>query len=154
RSDIYGLGLTLYELVALRPAYEAADRHTLMQRVMHDGPPRLKKVAPTVPRDLETIIQKAIASDPALRYATATALGEDLQRFLDDRPIRARRASQRARLVRWCRRNPILAALLGAVALLLVLIAVGSTTAALRLDRERGRTRAAYLENRHTLYAA
>jgi serine/threonine protein kinase len=80
RSDVYSLGLTLYELVALRPAYRAADRHSLMERVLHEEPARLKKLAPMVPRDLETIIAKAIAREPAARYATAGALAEDLQR--------------------------------------------------------------------------
>src|SRR5262249_55482740 len=87
RSDVFSLGLTLYELVALRPAYQAADRHALMERVLHEEPARLKRLAPSVPRDLETIIAKAIARDPAARYASAAALGEDLQRFVEDRPI-------------------------------------------------------------------
>ena len=65
RSDVYSLGLTLYELVALRPAYEASDRHALIERVLHEEPERLKKLAPGVPRDLETIVAKAIARDPA-----------------------------------------------------------------------------------------
>src|SRR5262249_25954013 len=91
RSDVYSLGLTLYELVALRPAYEASDRHRLMERVLHEEPERLKRLAPGVPRDLETIIAKASAREPAGRYASATALAEDLRRFVEDRPIRARR---------------------------------------------------------------
>ncbi len=93
RSDVYSLGLTLYELVALRPAYEASDRHRLMERVLHEEPERLKKLAPGVPRDLETIIAKATARDPAMRYATAAAMAEDLRRYVEDRPIRARRVS-------------------------------------------------------------
>jgi WD40 repeat protein len=121
RSDVYSLGLTLYELVALRPAYQAADRHTLIERVLHEEPPRLKKLAPTVPRDLETIIAKATTRDPAARYATAGALAEDLRRFEEDRPIRARRVSAAERTWRWCRRNKAVALLLGAVALALVL---------------------------------
>ena len=112
RADVYSLGLTLYELVALRPAYEASDRHALMERVLHEAPARLKKLAPTVPRDLETIIAKAIARDPAARYATAAALAEDLQRFVEDRPIRARRVSAAERLLRWSRRNKLVAGLL------------------------------------------
>ena len=107
RSDVYSLGLTLYELVALRPAYEASDRHTLIERVLHEEPERLRKLAPGVPRDLETIIAKATARDPAGRYATAAALAEDLRRFVEDRPIRARRISAAERLARWCRRNPV-----------------------------------------------
>ena len=88
RSDVYSLGLTLYELIALRPAYEASDRHKLIDRVLHEEPERLKKLAPGVPRDLETIIAKATARDSAGRYATAAALAEDLRRFVEDRPIR------------------------------------------------------------------
>ena len=154
RSDVYGLGLTLYEMVALRPPYEAADRHVLMQRVLNDRPAWLKSIAPTVPRDLETIIEKAIVRDPAQRYLTAAAVADDLQRFLEDRPSQARRTSRTERLVRWCRCNPGLATLMSAVALLLLLVTAVSSTAAIRLNRERDRTRAVYLENRGTLYAA
>ena len=120
RSDVYSLGLTLYELVALRPAYEAPGRHTLMDRVLHEEPERLKKRAPSVPRDLETIIAKATARDPAGRYATAAAMADDLRRFVEDRPIRARRVSVAERLARWCRRNPVITALTAAVGLSLV----------------------------------
>jgi WD40 repeat protein len=126
RSDVYSLGLTLYELVALRPAYEAKDRHTLMQRVLHEEPERLKKLAPSVPRDLETIIAKASARDSAGRYATAGALAEDLKRFVEDRPIRARRVSAAERLARWCRRNPWIAGSSGVAATALVGVAVMS----------------------------
>jgi WD40 repeat protein/serine/threonine protein kinase/tetratricopeptide (TPR) repeat protein len=124
RSDVYSLGLTLYELVALRPAYEASDRHRLMERVLHEEPERLKKLAPSVPRDLETIIVKAMARDPDVRYATAATLAEDLRRFVEDRPIQARRVSAAERLVRWCRRNPVIAGSMGLAALALVAVAV------------------------------
>ncbi len=116
RSDVYSLGLTLYELVALKPAFEASDRHRLMERVLHEDPERLKKLAPRVPRDLETIVAKATAREPAGRYATAAALADDLRRFVEDRPIRARRISPAERLARWCRRNKTLAASLGLAA--------------------------------------
>jgi WD40 repeat protein len=139
RSDVYSLGLTLYELAALQPAYQGSDRHTLMERVLHEEPARLKKLAPTVPRDLETIIAKAIARDPAHRYATPAALAEDLQRFVEDRPIRARRAGLAERAWRWSRRNKAVAALVAAVAALLILVAVGSTLSAVQL---RGMNRA------------
>ncbi len=154
RSDVYGLGITLYELVALKPPYEAADRHTLMQRVLSGPPSPLKSISASVPHDLETIIEKAIAREPADRYATAAALADDLQRFMDDKPIKARRASRAERLARWSRRNPWLAGLLAAVMVLLIMIIVVLSAAAIRLNRERDRTRAAYLENRQTLYAA
>lgn len=130
RSDVYSLGLTLYELIALRPAYQASDRNSLIERVLNEDPPALRKLAPAVPRDLETIVHKAVARDPAQRYATAGALGEDLRRFLEDRPIRARRVSMTEHLARWARRNKGLAAALTTVGLLLVAIAIGSTIAA------------------------
>jgi serine/threonine protein kinase len=120
RSDIYSLGLTLYELVALRPVFEASDRYELIEQVRRPEPPRLGRLAPDVSRDLETIIHKAIAPDPDHRYPTAAALADDLRRFLDDRPIQARPVSMPERLVRWCRRNPWAAAFLVALALGLV----------------------------------
>ncbi len=91
-----------------------------MERVLHEEPERLKKLAPSVPRDLETIIAKATARDPAGRYATAAALAEDLRRYVEDRPIRARRMSAAERLARWCRRNKGLAASIGVAAAALV----------------------------------
>ena len=123
RSDVYSLGLTLYELVALRPAYEASDRHRLMERVLHEEPERLKKLASGVPRDLETIVSKSIGRDPAMRYASAAALAEDLRRFVEDRPIRARRVSSAEQFAGWCRRNKVLASSIGVAAAALVTIA-------------------------------
>src|SRR5262249_46583818 len=120
RSDVYSLGLTLYELVALRPAYEESDRHALIERVLHEEPERLKRRARGVRRDLETTIAKASAREPAGRYATAGALAEDLRRFVEDRPIRARRVSSAERLLRWGRRNKLVAGLLASLLVTLV----------------------------------
>jgi WD40 repeat protein len=112
---VYALGLTLYELLALRPAYEASDRQALIRRVMNDEPERLRKFEPNLPRDLETIVEKAIAHEPAQRYASAAALAEDLRRFLEDQPIKARRVGAAERLVKWARRRPGIAALASAL---------------------------------------
>ena len=98
RSDLYGLGLTLYELVALRPPFEESDRFQLIERIRHSEAFRLSTLVPKVPRDLETIIHKAIMREPSRRYATAGAMAEDLRRFLDGRPIEARQASTAERL--------------------------------------------------------
>jgi serine/threonine protein kinase len=131
RSDVYSLGLTLYELAALRPAYDAPDRYALIDRVRGGEPSRLRSLAPKVPRDLETIIHKAIALEPARRYATAAALADDLGRFIEDRPIHARRAGFTERTLRWCRRNPWVTAFLIAV----TIGAIASTSLAIRATR-------------------
>src|SRR5581483_7831733 len=115
RSDVYALGLTLYELLALRPAFDAPDRLALIRRVTHEEPPRLRKLDPGVPRDLETIIHKAADKEPGRRYQTAAELAEDLRRFAEDRPILARRVSKAEQGWRWCRRNPVTAGLVAAV---------------------------------------
>ncbi len=124
RSDIYGLGLTLYELVTLQPAYDESDRATLIARLIHDDPPSPRKLAADIPRDLETILLKSVARNPAARYATAGQFADDLRRFLDDRPIHARRIGPLERTWRWCRRNPAMAAMTTSILLLLVAVSV------------------------------
>jgi WD40 repeat protein len=123
RGDVYSLGLTLYELLALRPAFEEKDRHRLIKRVTTEEPPRLDRLNPQVPCDLVTIVHKAIGREPGRRYQTAADLAADLQRFLDDEPIRARRTSARERCWRWCKRNPGVAGLTTAVFVLLAAVA-------------------------------
>ena len=130
RSDLYALGLTLYELLAFRPAFDQKDRPRLVQQVTAAEPPRLGKLNPQVPRDLETVVHKAIDREPGRRYPSAAALAADLRRFLEDEPIEARRQSEAERLLRWARRHKGVAAALSAVALLLVLLAAGAVLAA------------------------
>jgi WD40 repeat protein/serine/threonine protein kinase/tetratricopeptide (TPR) repeat protein len=149
RSDIYSLGLTLYELVASRPAFESSDRIRLMDRIRSEEPRRLRALDPNVPRDLETIIFKAMARDPAHRYATALELIDDLRRFLEDRPIRARRAAVWERGARWCRRNPVVAGL--AAALFFVLF-TGFIVAAVQWRRADAEAIRARLLARHARF--
>jgi serine/threonine protein kinase len=111
RSDVYGLGLTLYELATLRVAFTESDRHRLVRQIMHDEPPAPRFIDRHLPRDLETIIVKAIAKEPHLRYQSADLFAQDLQSFLGDRPILARRMTWLEYTWRWCRRNPLPAAL-------------------------------------------
>jgi eukaryotic-like serine/threonine-protein kinase len=109
RSDLYALGLTLYELLTLRPAFNEADRSKLVHQVMHEEPPPPRKLNPKVPRDLETIVLKAIAREPAHRYQNAAEFADDLRCFMDDKPIHARPVSETEKIWRWSRRNPALA---------------------------------------------
>lgn len=124
RTDIFSLGLTLFELCTLRPAFEGDQNSTLTKRLKHQGIPQPRAINTAIPRDLETIIVKATSHDPSARYQTAAALAEDLQRFLDDRPILARRESLIGRAIRWSRRNPALASL-GAVSVLALVAIAG-----------------------------
>jgi WD40 repeat protein/serine/threonine protein kinase/tetratricopeptide (TPR) repeat protein len=126
RSDVYALGLTIYEMLALKPAFEEKDRAKLMKEVMHGEPARLRRVNGSVPRDLETIVHKAIAHDREHRYKNAAAMADDLKRYLEDRPIQARQVSVRERFWRWCRRNPALAASTGLAVAGLLAVAVVS----------------------------
>ena len=136
RSDVYGLGLTLYELLAFRPAFDAPVREGLFYQVNEVEPPRLRRLNPDVPADLETIVHKAIEKDAAHRYVHAAELAEDLRCFLEDRPIGARRITSTERLARWARRNPGLASLGTALAGMLALVVAVIVLADLRLRRE------------------
>jgi serine/threonine protein kinase/WD40 repeat protein len=137
RSDIYSLGLTLYEILTLRPAYTDVDPAALIESARRQAAPAPRQIDPRVPRDLETIVLKAMAREPGDRYATAGALAEDLRSFLADRPIRARRTPLTERVWRWCRRNPAVAGLAASVLVLLVAVSVVSAVAALWLKAER-----------------
>jgi WD40 repeat protein len=138
RGDVYSLGLTLYELLALRPAFDHQDRNKLIKQVTGDEPARLDRLNPAPPRDLVTIVHKAIDREPARRYQTASELAADLQRFLNDEPIRARRASSVERLARWARRHPGLAGALAAIALILLAATIASSVAAVRFGQLAG----------------
>jgi serine/threonine protein kinase len=122
RTDIYGLGVTLYELLTTRPAFATTDRHHLIHDIAHLEPLPLRRLEPHVPRDLETIVLKAMAKEPVGRYATADEMAADLRRFLEDQPIAARRTWVVERVWRWCARRPALTAMSVA---LLVSLAIG-----------------------------
>jgi serine/threonine protein kinase/WD40 repeat protein/tetratricopeptide (TPR) repeat protein len=124
RSEVYALGVTLYELLTLRPAFAGSDRVALLEQVCHTAPARPRRLDGHIPRDLETVVLKAIAREPADRYPSAAALADDLRRFLTDRSITARRASAVEQLRRWARRNKAVASLLGFILLAAVSAAV------------------------------
>jgi WD40 repeat protein/tetratricopeptide (TPR) repeat protein len=113
--------------LAFQPAFAEKERNRLIKQMAHQDPVRLGKQNRQVPHDLETIVHKAIDKDPSQRYASAGALAEDLQRFIEDEPIKARRVSAVERLRRWCRRNPLLAATTGLAAAELLAVTLVSS---------------------------
>jgi tetratricopeptide (TPR) repeat protein len=123
RTDVYSLGATLYELLTLRPPFQADGRDKLLAMVVQKEPAAPRSIDPKVPRDLETICLKCLNKDPDQRYQTAKELADDLRRYVNRFAILARRAGPVARLRKWVKRNPVPTALLGA--LLLALLAAG-----------------------------
>ncbi len=126
RADIYALGLTIYELLTLRPAYDSSDRLRLIEKIKNEEPAKPRSIDSRIARDLETIVLKAIDKDPERRYQTADALAEDLRRFLADEPIKARQISTSERYWRWARRNPVIATLGAVMTTMLVLATIVS----------------------------
>ncbi len=113
-TDIYSLGAILFELLSGRPPFVGEHALAVVRQAAENEAPKLRSIVPKASRDLETICARCLERDPNLRYATAAALAEDLDRWLEQRPISARPISPPMRFYRWTRRNPILATSLGA----------------------------------------
>ena len=127
RSDIYSLGLTLYELLTFRPVHEASIKSRIQQQNSEQAPPAPRSVNSQIPVDLETIVLKAMSHDSADRYQAAGELAADLRRFIDGFVIRARPAGRLELLWRWSRRNPALARTSLLTLVLLLTVAAVST---------------------------
>jgi serine/threonine protein kinase len=146
RSDVYSLGLTLYELLTLQPAFGGRDREELLRRIAQDEPTAPRRLNPAIPRDLETIVRKAGAKDPAERYLAAAELADDLRRFLDNQRIQAQPPSLVDRARRWVRRHQdVVACGVAILGVVLVALAVSTFLIARQRDEARRRERQARL---------
>jgi len=105
RTDVYSLGATLYELLALRPVFEGSDRQELLRQIAFEEPKPPRRINKAIPVELEIIVLKSLEKNPAERYATAGELADDLRRLLMNEPIRARRPTLVQRARKWARRH-------------------------------------------------
>ncbi len=141
RTDIYSLGVTLYELLTLEPALPGKTHADLLRQLVDYQPRPPRAIDRTIPPELDTIISKAMAKDPADRYTSAAALAEDLRRFLRDEPILARRPSLRDKCWKWVRRHRHLTA---SAFLILALATLGFSISTFLIAREQVQTQIAY----------
>jgi tetratricopeptide (TPR) repeat protein len=125
RTDVYSLGVTLYELLTLEPVFAGGDRHELLRQIAFEEPRPPRRLNRAIPVELETIVQKAIEKNPQDRYATAKDMADDLRRYLEDQPIRARRPGVVKRARGWARRHKALVGSAAAAALVAGLMAAG-----------------------------
>jgi tetratricopeptide (TPR) repeat protein len=138
RSDVYGLGATLYEMLTLRPPFDGDDRQDLLRWIADREPVAPRKLDPAIPRDLETVLLRAMAKEPAERYGSAEELSGDLRRFLDGRPVLARRPGLGRRVTRWALRHRLA---VSTAAVVLALAVIGLAVGAGLLWREQSRAR-------------
>lgn len=138
-SDIYSLGVTLHEMLTLQKAFDGEDRVAVMNQVTNHSLPHPSKINKAVPRDLETIVLKAASQHPRDRYESAASLADDLQAFLDGRPIMARPLSQVEHAVRWCNNNRGMSALMATVVVLIASVIATLVFGYQHADHERQR---------------
>ena len=144
RSDVFALGVTLYECITLRLPFDGATAEQILHRIVHRDPIDPRRLHAGLPADLAAIAERALEKDPDRRYQTAAALADDLRAFLEFRPVQARPLSRAARLRRWARREPLRAALAGAGVLVLALAAWLAFLLPEARAAERARQREAY----------
>lgn len=136
-SDVYSLGAVIYSLTTGRPPFQAASSIDTLRQVVEKAPVAPRQLNSAIPRDLETIILKCLEKSLPRRYGTAKELSDELQRFVEGRPIVARPIGRVAKLRRWCRRQPMVASLLAAVFLSLILGIGVSSYFAIKESKER-----------------
>jgi hypothetical protein len=133
-TDVYGLGAILYELLAGKPPFRGANNADTLLKITNDDPIPPSRLHTGLDKDLEAICLKCLEKEPTRRYASAADLAGDLHRFLDGQPTLARRLGWLGRAVRWCRRKPLIAALIAAVSGLLATVAMIAILAFIRIN--------------------
>ena len=146
RADIYSLGVTLYEMLTLQPAFDAPDRQAMLKQIAFEEPASLRKINRSLPTELDTIVRKAIAKNPNDRYDSAQDLADDLQAFLEHKPIRAKPPTLLDRANKWSRRHKTVT--WAAVIVLFVLTSASIVASVLILDSNRRLADASYSANR------
>lgn len=154
RSDVYSLGVTLYELLTLTPAFDNSDRLKLIESIGSREPIKPRAIEPLIPRDVETIVLKAIEKDPRRRYQSAEAMAADLRRYLNDEPIQARRVGVAERAWRSVRRNPVVTGLVAFAVIDILVFLLVLLNQNQRLTSQRDAAQSARDELRGTLYAS
>ncbi|MFO0926506.1 MAG: serine/threonine-protein kinase [Gemmataceae bacterium] len=159
RSDVYSLGITLYELLTQQPAFPATSRQECLRQILEEDPKNPRSLNPAIPAELELVVLKAMAKAPEERYATARHLADDLRRFLDDQPVQARRPGLQTRAVKWVARHRrfVVAAVVGLMAAVVGLAVTTFLVAQAeshardaydQLKKEEGRTATALAEEK------
>jgi tetratricopeptide (TPR) repeat protein/predicted Ser/Thr protein kinase len=139
RADVWGLGVTLYELLTQRPPFTGPNAQGILNSILHKDPPLLRKVRDDVPRDLEAVILKCLEKDPARRYSGAAALVEDLQAVRDGRSVTASTPRFYDPAVRWGRRHPVELTVVGIALLVSTVLGVKAQQIASLLTIEQGK---------------
>jgi serine/threonine protein kinase len=137
RTDVYSLGVTLYELLTLEPAFTGTDRQELLRQIAFEEPHPPQRLNKVIPPELATIVLKAMEKNAADRYASAQEMAEDLRRYLRHEPIRARTPTWLQRASKWLRRHP---AVVRSAAVLLLLLTEGSLLSTWLIWKEKDRT--------------
>jgi len=154
RTDIYSLGASLYEVLTLNPVFPGQDREELVRQIAFEDPVPPRRIDPRIPAELEIIVLKALAKNPEERYASARDMSDDLGRFLNGEPIRARNPTVAQRARKWAHRHrPIVLTASAALVALFAIVVAGSliSNALIRRERDQARDHRARAEGAATL---
>jgi eukaryotic-like serine/threonine-protein kinase len=154
RSDVYGLGATLYHAMTGRPPFQGETPTEVLQQVLNREPVEPRRLNPAIPRDLETICLKCLEKEPARRYASAQMVAEELGRFLENQPVQARAIGPAGKAWRWCQRKPVVAGLTASLILAVILGIAGVLRQSYQANAQRRRAENLLARSEQERYAA